>query len=825
MVSSPPTSLNLAGLVRAALEGDAREGITNLLREIASISKSFGCVLWRATQNAHPPDTGELTMLAGWFPVEKSHFGINSAPFKGTIVGAAAHNPRGWELDNDLGGHENPNYDKPFFRKHDLNRVVARRFHYLPRPGEEPRLGVLMVFRRASEPQYSELDAQTLERISEVLPFLYSGARQKASYGLLKEVAEILRKSRQSPKPRTTTPKTERNKILRQITLALASTFHSLEASVFLEDERHPGVYTCAHTSKGCCAGSIRKDSYRPTDSEGFSALSLLAKKQLRVHDWLNPENEVAQWRQIFPSFGGPQRRELADVMLKNLGSPEPPPPLSMMVAPLVADGEALGFLRCWVAKSGPSYFSSDDLYLLRLVADYLSQTVASWRQERRAAESRKLEHQAFTKFATPATPVSRRADKEDMFLAALGLVRQLLPEASFNSVRVRVTNPDRLIYHGYSNDSGYGVPSEELVKRMLSHPQPLPAASLGGTVVSSKKIKMVRGVTQLSKHASDVAAEAGEMMIAPIVVNDRVEGVLDLRTKKGEKFSPQSKEIAGSVISLLALQMAREKAEKQRLAADKERLEMRSRSDRERAESERAMRDAFEDVSHQIKSPLGEAARRVERAGERFQHGAIAQELNSVAKLLRRAELTAKLIGLFANLARGAHLTIASNPHTPVDLVRMVGEICENQRPRISPRRNIRIEFDTESFFRHAPPELVVDSGFLFQALNNLVDNAVKYAYSNTVVRLYGQRLKERGFFIGVINKGIPIEPNEVNLVLQRNWQSRRARGSAGEGTGLGLWIADHIMRAHGGELQVLPTRKTDSITEIRLAFPLAGQ
>jgi len=810
--------IRLDDLVRGALEGDAREGITNLLREIASITMSFGCVIWRATENAQPPDFGELTMLAGWFPVEKSHFGINSAPFTGTFVGRAATNDRGWAIENDLLSHGDLDRDKPFFRQHELNRVMAARFQYLPGPTEEPRLGVLVLLRRKSDPEYSKADVSALEQISVILPFLYSGARQKASYSLLKEVAEILRNARQSSKRGPTTSKVERNKILRKIASAVASTFHSIEASVFLEDERHRGTYTCAYTTDGCCAKVVRKDSYRAASDKGFAALGLLIRQPMRVHDLLNPKVEVDAARLDYPRFQGPQRTDLTGLVLKDLRYPDPPPPLSMMVAPLVADGEALGFLRCRVAKSGPSYFSSDDLHLLRLVSDYLSQTVAGWKDQRRTAESRKREHRAFTKFAQPASPVGRRAEKSDIFLAALALVRHLLPEAVFNTIRLRVADPDRLSYHGYLNDAPYGVSSEQLVKRMQS--QALPGSSVAANVVASKKVKVVRGATQLSRHASDIATEAGELMVAPIIVDDRVEGVLDLRTRKGEKFSAQSKDIAGSVISLLALQMAREKAEKQRLTA----VEMQSSADRERAESERSTRDAFEDVSHQIKSPLGEAARRVEDASIRFAQGPIAQELEGIATLLRRAEDTAKLIGLFANLAKEKRLTISGKPQSPINLVQMAGQICNNQRPRISPRRNIRINLDAKSFYASAPPELSADSELLFHALNNLVDNAVKYSYSNSTIRIFAGRLKQGRFFIGVINKGIPIKPNEINLVRQRNWQSVLAKASVGEGNGLGLWIVDHIMKAHVGELQVLPTRDADNMTELRLAFPLTN-
>jgi len=47
-------------------------------------------------------------------------------------------------------------------------------------------------------------------------------------------------------------------------------------------------------------------------------------------------------------------------------------------------------------------------------------------------------------------------------------------------------------------------------------------------------------------------------------------------------------------------------------------------------------------------------------------------------------------------------------------------------------------------------------------------------------------------------------------------------ARLVAGEGSGIGLWIADEIMKAHGGILDIIPTTP-ERITRIRLMFPIA--
>jgi signal transduction histidine kinase len=257
---------------------------------------------------------------------------------------------------------------------------------------------------------------------------------------------------------------------------------------------------------------------------------------------------------------------------------------------------------------------------------------------------------------------------------------------------------------------------------------------------------------------------------------------------------------------------------EKRRAAVEK--MEVQLAESMNRAKHEKVMRDAFEDVAHQIKGPLAEAVKRIEGSRGRWESSGFKGDFVNMASLLHRVGATAGLIGLFATLARGEQINVTGKPVAAVDLVRMVEVICESQRPRISARRNIRILVAGDSLLRNAPVELRVDSELVVQALSNVVDNAVKYSYSNTTITVFAERSKKGAFFIGVTNKGIPIRPEEINLVRQRHWRGEKAQLSAGEGNGLGLYIADSIMRAHGGELHVLPTRQGDGVTEVRLVF-----
>jgi two-component system phosphate regulon sensor histidine kinase PhoR len=155
------------------------------------------------------------------------------------------------------------------------------------------------------------------------------------------------------------------------------------------------------------------------------------------------------------------------------------------------------------------------------------------------------------------------------------------------------------------------------------------------------------------------------------------------------------------------------------------------------------------------------------------------------------------------------------------VALVKVVGEILLNQRPKLDPVRGIRFEFDADYIYRHCPADFHGDLELLYQAITNLVDNAVKYTYKNTVITVRAGKTKSERFFLSVRNKGLPISSKEAIDFKKRNSRGDLARLVTGEGNGLGLFIADKIMHAHGGELYILAT-DTSGFNEFRLIFPL---
>jgi signal transduction histidine kinase len=115
------------------------------------------------------------------------------------------------------------------------------------------------------------------------------------------------------------------------------------------------------------------------------------------------------------------------------------------------------------------------------------------------------------------------------------------------------------------------------------------------------------------------------------------------------------------------------------------------------------------------------------------------------------------------------------------------------------------------------APP-VRFDAAALQQAVVNLLDNAAKYsgAARDIAVRL-GAGNGHVTF--EVQDHGIGIPPAEQQRVFDRFY--RVANNSGKGGYGLGLFMVQHIMRAHGGRAEVESTPGRGST--FRLVFPVA--
>lgn len=86
---------------------------------------------------------------------------------------------------------------------------------------------------------------------------------------------------------------------------------------------------------------------------------------------------------------------------------------------------------------------------------------------------------------------------------------------------------------------------------------------------------------------------------------------------------------------------------------------------------------------------------------------------------------------------------------------------------------------------------------------LRNLFDNAIRHSPPGKAIRCHAV-LREGVVRISVSDQGPGVPPEDQQRIFEPFFRSSQTRGTAREGSGLGLSIAREIARAHGGELWI---------------------
>jgi len=91
-------------------------------------------------------------------------------------------------------------------------------------------------------------------------------------------------------------------------------------------------------------------------------------------------------------------------------------------------------------------------------------------------------------------------------------------------------------------------------------------------------------------------------------------------------------------------------------------------------------------------------------------------------------------------------------------------------------------------------------------QVLYNLLDNAIKFSHSSSVIRIETTEKKNR-LWISVKDNGVGIPKDSLTHIWDRFYKTDSSRGKDKKGTGLGLSITKEIIHSHGENIHVMST------------------
>jgi signal transduction histidine kinase len=802
----------LREIVTAALEQGVLYRRSEVLKHIAAAVNAHACVIWeQLPSKGNQPNSsgGNLFVSDRW--LKDGHVpALHDVPLKSV----AAKTVLSQETINvvDANTDSRVSEELEYLQKFGIRTLLS-----VPLAGAER--GALQLYRKQPVP-FSAGDVELAQQLALLFLLVNETIRGKVKFDLTSEVDRIFSQANLNKYTRQGREQLKKalNEVIEKICKLCSDTFNAVETSIFLDDRvNSPRAFNLIASTR---PSQIEKATIHPHDV-GHTSWVLLNKKSLWISDITNLENDqeyVLKDNTVIYRHNSLNIQDTAHD-LPQISPEEHSSPLSFMACPILVGEKVIGVIRCYISKSG-SYFNLDAISFLELVAAKVGKHWTDWIKELEVQEENKLWQRFSLGFSELNTFALRelnceQPDANQIYAKAMTLVESVIKGVDAIDIRLLDENKPELFTAAVYGDAWRQDASTQATHhQMLRLPINEAPLSAGAYVMKTGKVIVIGDVSPNPDLAdTTIFPSAKRMIIAPIKIEDQIFGVLDIRVKDDSTLPGN----AAAIVELVGLQLGlyhyliinigRLRAAEVRLNAQvKERVQ------------------ALGDLAHQLRGPINQAYVRIESVLNGDGSEDLSAQLVLIRGLFRKARRVTSSIGLYAALAGDRPIKVDLSVLDYEYLIKMLTETATDCQMLIESNRNIRVHVDQSGFEQLRRVRVEVDKNLLEQAIGNILDNALKYSFGNSVVNVSGGLDKPDRFYISVTNVGLPIEHADVGKVVERGWRSKAAELTTGEGSGIGLWIVTNIMKGHGGELEITPTT-SNHVTEVKLLFQVQGR
>lgn len=225
----------------------------------------------------------------------------------------------------------------------------------------------------------------------------------------------------------------------------------------------------------------------------------------------------------------------------------------------------------------------------------------------------------------------------------------------------------------------------------------------------------------------------------------------------------------------------------------------------------DKTRRDFIENISHELKTPIGAIAllsEAIQEAGD--DRAAVAKFASSLNKESSRLTF---LVQDIIKLSRLQSEEVVADAEL-INLNEVVAEAIDRNE-QLAANRKIRLVSEQVPAL-----EVFGNKEMLITAVKNLVENAITYSEPSTSVGI-GCSAKESIAEIAVTDSGSGISPEHQERIFERFYRADPSRSRDTGGTGLGLSIVKHVAKIHRGEVKLFSQVGVGSTFTLRV--PLA--
>jgi two-component system, OmpR family, sensor histidine kinase SenX3 len=222
----------------------------------------------------------------------------------------------------------------------------------------------------------------------------------------------------------------------------------------------------------------------------------------------------------------------------------------------------------------------------------------------------------------------------------------------------------------------------------------------------------------------------------------------------------------------------------------------------------DKTRRDFIENISHELKTPIGAIAllsEAIQEAGD--DRAAVSKFASSLNKESSRLTF---LVQDIIKLSRLQSEEVIADAEL-VDLNEVISEAIDRNE-QLAAKGKIRLVSEQAQAI-----EVFGNKEMLITAVKNLVENAISYSEPATSVGV-GLSAKESIAEISVTDSGSGISPEHQERIFERFYRADPSRSRDTGGTGLGLSIVKHVAKTHRGEVRLFSQVGVGSTFTLRI-------
>lgn len=213
--------------------------------------------------------------------------------------------------------------------------------------------------------------------------------------------------------------------------------------------------------------------------------------------------------------------------------------------------------------------------------------------------------------------------------------------------------------------------------------------------------------------------------------------------------------------------------------------------------------------VSHELRTPV----HLIQGYGELLADGALGnllpQQKDALKSILQSAS---RLNTVVEHITTLLTLDVSAPALRPMTLVEIVVAVMVSRHEQAI-HSQIALTIDQESDL----PPIQADAQQLYQAVDSLVDNALKFTPAGGTVKIKSYRDGD-SVCLAVEDSGVGISAEAQAHIFSLFYQADSTTTRHYEGTGLGLSVAKAVVEAHGGQISMSSTPDVGSSFVIKL-------